>query len=298
MSLTKIYLRYYPPGLALNCRTTDGKEMLNHVDLLDLKANTRVEHVINNITDELQSQEETNRNTTALDAANGHQLKEALAYVDSPQKTNGHTMNEFPLQQIVNNYTEPLRQAIGKLQRKLLEPTQKKFYMHRRVAHLLPLTNVCFDRSGTRCLTGSYDRICRIINTQDVGEAQLLKGHDNVVFSVAFNQPKCDKVVTGSFDGTARVWQASNGQSLCTLYGHTAELVMAEFDPIQSTKVATASMDSTVRLYDTETALELQLLRHHGAEVIACRFRRCGNMLLSASFDSTAAIWDIRSGWY
>lgn len=281
-----------------------------------------MEHVINNITDELQSQEETNRNTTALDAANGHQLKEALAYVDSPQKTNGHTMNEFPLQQIVNNYTEPLRQAIGKLQRKLLEPTQKKFYMHRRVAHLLPLTNVCFDRSGTRCLTGSYDRICRIINTQDVGEAQLLKGHDNVVFSVAFNQPKwyfpwslyeflhfhnytqlifafnSDKVVTGSFDGTARVWQASNGQSLCTLYGHTAELVMAEFDPIQSTKVATASMDSTVRLYDTETALELQLLRHHGAEVIACRFRRCGNMLLSASFDSTAAIWDIRSGWY
>lgn len=56
MSLTKIYLRYYPPGefrterlhfikrnlrfvgLALNCRTADGKEMLHHIDLLELKA--------------------------------------------------------------------------------------------------------------------------------------------------------------------------------------------------------------------------------------------------------------------
>lgn len=72
---------------------------------------------------------------------------------------------------------------------------------------------------------------------------------------------------------------------------------MAEFDPIQSNIVATASMDGSARLFDIETAFELQQLRQHGAEVIASRFSCCGNMLLTASFDSTAAIWDIRSGW-
>ncbi|XP_069965747.1 dynein assembly factor with WD repeat domains 1 [Bactrocera oleae] len=310
MSLTKIYLRYYPPGLALNCRTADGKEMLHHIDLLDLKANTRVERVIKTITSDLQNLEEEGEricSTIAADCAADVSDKQQKKTLNSLQADKKNTkIDTLFLQQIIDNYTDPLRQAIAKLQRKLLEPTQKKFYLQRRVAHLLPLTNICFDRSGTRCLTGSYDRICRIINTHDAVEQQLLKGHDNVVFSVAFNQPKwyylqvmcvlCDKVVTGSFDGTARVWQASNGQSLCTLYGHKAELVMAEFDPIQSNVLATASMDGSARLFDIETAFELQQLRQHGAEVIASRFSCCGNMLLTASFDSTAAIWDIRSG--
>ncbi|XP_028894131.1 dynein assembly factor with WDR repeat domains 1 [Zeugodacus cucurbitae] len=301
MSLTKIYLRYYPPGLALNCRTAEGKEMLQHIDLLDLKANTRVERVMKNIANELQNsvkRGERNCDTAGLKFAASVENKQQKHTLNSPKADEKRTTPDATfLQQIIDNYTDPLRQAIAKLQRKLLEPTQKKFYLQRRVAHLLPLTNICFDRSGTRCLTGSYDRICRIINTHDaVEEPLLLKGHDNVVFSVAFNQPKCDKVVTGSFDGTARVWQASNAQSLCTLYGHTAELVMAEFDPIQSSMVTTASMDGSARLFDIETAFELQQLRQHGAEVIASRFSRCGNMLLTASFDSTAAIWDIRAG--
>lgn len=84
-----------------------------------------------------------------------------------------------------------LRKAIAKLQRKLQEPTKKKFYLHTRLdTHILPLTNVAFDRSGERCLTGSYDRTCAIVNTHDGNVEHVLREHDNVVFSVAFNFPK------------------------------------------------------------------------------------------------------------
>lgn len=155
---------------------------------------TRVERVIQTITSDLQNLEEEGEricSTIAADCAadvSDKQQKKTLNSLQADKKNT--TIDTLFLQQIIDNYTDPLRQAIAKLQRKLLEPTQKKFYLQRRVAHLLPLTNICFDRSGTRCLTGSYDRICRIINTHDAVEQQLLKGHDNVVFSVAFNQPK------------------------------------------------------------------------------------------------------------
>jgi len=54
-------------------------------------------------------------------------------------------------------------------------------------------------------------------------------------------------------------------------------------------------MDGTARIYDVETSHELQQLTHHGAEVIAARFNRDGQMLLTGSFDHTAAICDVRS---
>lgn len=84
-----------------------------------------------------------------------------------------------------------LKQAIFKLQAKLHEPIKKKFYLHKSyTSHILPLTNVCFDRSGERCLTGSYDRTCHVINTSTGQLQHMLTGHDNVVFSVGFNVPR------------------------------------------------------------------------------------------------------------
>lgn len=84
-----------------------------------------------------------------------------------------------------------VRKAIAKLQRKLQEPTKKKFYLHTRLdTHILPLTNISFDRNGERCITGSYDRTCRIISTHDGSVEHVLAEHDNVVFSVAYNFPK------------------------------------------------------------------------------------------------------------
>ena len=83
-----------------------------------------------------------------------------------------------------------IRNAIVKLQNKLKEPIKKKFYLYRTIdSHILPLTNVCFDRIGKYCLTGSYDRTCRIINTLNGTDESILKGHDNVVFSVGYNLP-------------------------------------------------------------------------------------------------------------
>ncbi|KAI9584697.1 hypothetical protein GQX74_006592 [Glossina fuscipes] len=176
MSLTKIFLRYYPPdynkklkeinfiaGIALNYQQNNGDEYMQHIDLLDLTKNTNPDEIVRKI----------------------------LAGDYNESQVPAATSNNNNIDIISPHEDRALKKAIAKLQRKLQEPTKKKFYIHTRSdAHILPLTNVAFDRIGERCLTGSYDRTCRIINTQTGCEEHVLREHNNVVFSVAFNLPK------------------------------------------------------------------------------------------------------------
>lgn len=83
------------------------------------------------------------------------------------------------------------------------------------------------------------------------------------------------------------------------------------FDP-HSSFVATCSLDGTARVYDLERSVEtfdpshgkfgvsldglIYKLRGHEKEVITVSFNTEGDKILTASFDNTAKIWDIRSG--
>jgi hypothetical protein len=56
-------------------------------------------------------------------------------------------------------------------------------------AHILPLTNCAFNKSGDKFITGSYDRTCKVWNTMTGEELLTLEGHKNVVYAIAFNNP-------------------------------------------------------------------------------------------------------------
>lgn len=74
-----------------------------------------------------------------------------------------------------------------------------------------------------RCLTGSYDRTCRVWDVEKGEEMLSLDEHQNVVFSVAFNSTG-DRILTGSFDKTAKIWDSITGACLWTLWGHNEEV--------------------------------------------------------------------------
>eukprot|EP01048_Picozoa_sp_COSAG05_P015441 COSAG05_NODE_1864_length_3937_cov_21.205315_7_plen_275_part_00 len=138
-----------------------------------------------------------------------------------------------------------LAKLVNKLIDKLEENADQSFYLFKILrAHILPLTNCAFNKSGDRFITGSYDRTCKVWNTNTGEEILTLEGHKNVVYAIAFNNPFGDKIVTGSFDKTARIWDAATGECIHTLRGHQTEIVALSFNP-QSTMVATGSMDNT-----------------------------------------------------
>lgn len=147
-----------------------------------------------------------------------------------------------------------VEEVLDKLKKKLLEPIKSKFYLYTTLqTHVLPLTNVCFDKLGNRCLTGSYDRTCIVWNVENGKREMILQGHDNVVFSVNYNYPQCNRILTGSFDKSAKIWNAPTGRCMNTFWGHRGEVVSAEFAVNKYENIVTASMDNTARIFHVET---------------------------------------------
>ncbi|KAI5632056.1 dynein assembly factor with WDR repeat domains 1 [Phthorimaea operculella] len=174
-------------------------------------------------------------------------------------------------------------------------PAGKRFYIYKTLmTHVLPLTNVAFDKSGKQCITGSYDRTCKVWDVEAGTEQKTLEGHQNVVYSVAYNFPQCNRIITGSFDKSAKIWDAKTGECLYTLWGHTGEVVAAQFST-KGNYAATGSMDNTAKLYDVNTGTELQTYTGHTGEVIALQFDpNEGQRLITGSFDGTISMWDTR----
>lgn len=159
-------------------------------------------------------------------------------------------------------------------------------------AHILPLTNCAFNKSGDKFITGSYDRTCKVWNTITGDELLTLEGHRNVVYAIAFNNPYGDKIITGSFDKTCKLWSAESGQLYHTYRGHATEIVCLSFNP-QGTVIATGSMDNTSRLWDVETGDCLHTLLGHTAEIVSLDFDTPGQRIITGSFDNTVKVISI-----
>lgn len=203
------------------------------------------------------------------------------------------------------------------------QTNEKKFKLSRVLkSHVLPLTNVAFNKSGSLLLTGSYDRTAKIWpviesyekgsnfensyenSTGDKEPLVTLEGHTNVVYCLDFNNPFGDRVATGSFDKTAKIWKTETGQCVQTLRGHQGEVVCLGFNSARNPEnrvLATGSMDSRAALWKIEDGLDLSQPTHwlagHSADVIALDWEphETGSKLITGSFDRTAAVWDVNS---
>ncbi|XP_017790200.1 PREDICTED: dynein assembly factor with WDR repeat domains 1-like [Habropoda laboriosa] len=196
---------------------------------------------------------------------------------------------------ITENVMEQLVETLQKLQAKVCDTNTKRYYKYKTLhTHLLPLTNVAFDKLGKRCLTGSYDRTCKVWDIDNGTELLTLEGHQNAVYTVSFNNTTSDKILTGSFDKTAKVWCSRIGHCLQTMWGHDAQVVVAKFSPNNS-KVATGSMDMTSKIFQLATGDEMGTLRGHTAEIVALHFNNDGSQIITGSFDGTVSVWDTRT---
>ncbi|EPY26749.1 WD domain-containing protein [Angomonas deanei] len=199
---------------------------------------------------------------------------------------------------LTDKYRDHVLQYLGRLVEKIIAGNNPKqtFYLFKSLrAHMLPLTNCAFNKSGDKFVTGSYDRTCKVWETASGNELVSLEGHRNVVYSVAFNNPFGTLVATGSFDKTCRIWDATDGRCHHTLVGHMTEIVCLSYNP-QSTLIATGSMDNTAKVWDVETGQELHTLYGHCAEIVSLNFNTPGGLIVTGSFDHTAKLWDIRTG--
>jgi dynein assembly factor with WDR repeat domains 1 len=192
------------------------------------------------------------------------------------------------------------KRIVVELVNKLIKKQQKsaitRYTLKKTIrSHILPLTNCAFNKQGDTFITGSYDRTCRVFDGETGDERLVLEGHKNVVYTVTFNYPICDRIVTGSFDKTAKLWDATTGKLIETFVGHAQEVVSVACttgDGKEELVVATGSMDGTARIWVVGTN-ENVVLEGHNGEIVSVVFTHDGKKLLTSSFDMTARIWDV-----
>ena len=66
---------------------------------------------------------------------------------------------------------------------------------------------VGFNPHGSRIITASSDKTCRLWDVETGECAQVLEGHTDEIFSCSFNY-EGDFIITGSKDNTVRVWRS------------------------------------------------------------------------------------------
>jgi WD40 repeat protein len=99
-------------------------------------------------------------------------------------------------------------------------------------------------------LTGSWDGIARLWDTQTGEQLRRFVGHTDTIWSVAFSHDG-KYILTGSNDKTARLWDAQTGQELRRFSGHTATVNTVAFSP-DGKRVLTGGTDGTARLWDAD----------------------------------------------
>ena len=78
---------------------------------------------------------------------------------------------------ISENRRPALRQLVERLVLKMQETQHHSFSLFKVLrAHILPLTNCAFNKSGDRFITGSYDRTCKVWDTYTGEDLFTLEG--------------------------------------------------------------------------------------------------------------------------
>ena len=90
---------------------------------------------------------------------------------------------------------------------------------------------------------------------------KTLIGHNNAVFSVAFNTD-ATQIVSGSADSTIKIWDSETGLCLKTLTGHNNWVRSVAFNT-DATQIISGSDDNTIKIWDIETGICLRTLKGH-----------------------------------
>ena len=124
----------------------------------------------------------------------------------------------------------------------------------------------------------------------------LLKGHTNVVTSLAFSKDS-RFLASGSADDTVIIWNINTQKQLHILSGHSRSVYALSFLP-NNRRLVSGAIDNKLILWDINDGSLIKKMTGHTGEVTSVAVSPDGKYIVSGSTDKTIRLWDGRNGNY
>lgn len=154
--------------------------------------------------------------------------------------------------------------------------------------------DLAFSPSAINFFTAHADHSIRVWRTQTCECVRTLKGHTNLVASVALSI-NAREAVSGSDDRSVRTWDLNTGRGILALSGHTDSVSSVSY-AADGKSILSGSWDGTVRHWRLPDGGLLKTLKGHEGRVTAVTFVRDADLIISAGFDGIAKMWERWTG--
>jgi WD40 repeat protein len=134
----------------------------------------------------------------------------------------------------------------------------------------------------------------RLYQTSDWKLVATLRGHDDVVFSLAFS-PDGKRLASASFDTSVRLWDVQTHAMLKGYHHHSDFVYSVAFSP-DGKQLVSASKDRTVQLCEVETAKSVFTFSGMNEDVMAVAFHPDGKSVISSGYESSIYWWNPLTG--
>lgn len=134
----------------------------------------------------------------------------------------------------------------------------------------------------------------RLYRVADWKLTATLRGHGDVVFSVAF-RPDGKQLASASYDKTVGLWDLTSHKQVKTFTHHSDFVYAVAFSP-DGKWLASASKDRSVRITDVATGKSLVTLSGMEQDVLAVAVRPDGKAVVSSGLETALYWWNPQTG--